>query len=183
LTRQQRNRDILRGFPVLILLILGIFFIKSTAVESDFSNAVVRDGNVFVQIEGEVSHPGVYSFDHEPSVFEAIEKGGISSGINNIPADSLSSGAKVTVHAEKGVYECICGEMPSFNKITLGIPVSINRESEEGLVAVPGIGRQLAAVIVKERDRRGGFKSLEELKTVSGIGQKKYKTILEYVTL
>jgi competence protein ComEA len=169
-----------------MLLMLGIFFLKSTAVDNDFTAAVHRDGSVFVQIEGDVRHPGVYSFDHAPGVHEVIDKGegpALLSGAGSMSHDSLSSGAKITVRADKDGYSYRLSEMSSFNRITLGIPVSINRETEEGLTAVPGIGPQLATEIVKERDKRGGFKSLEELRTVSGIGQKKYKTILEYVTL
>lgn len=170
----------------MILLILGISFLKSTAVDNDFANAVHGDGNVFVQVEGDVKHPGVYSFDHDPGVYEAIEKGGghaSLSGAGDMAHGPLSSGAKIMVRADKDGYTYSLSEMSSFNRITLGLRVSINRETEEGLTAVPGIGQQLAAEIVRDRDKRGGFKSLDELKTVSGIGQKKYKTILEYVTL
>jgi competence protein ComEA len=186
LTRQQSNNDLLRGFPALMLLMLGIFFLKSTAVDNDFADAVHRDGSVFIQIEGDVKHPGVYSFDHEPGVHEAIEMGegpALLSGAGNTARDSLSSGAKITVRADKDGYAYSLSEMSSSSRITLGIPVSINRETEEGLTAIPGIGPQLAAEIVKERDKRGGFKSLEELRAVRGIGKKKYKVIENYITL
>lgn len=170
----------------MILLILGISFLKSTAVDNDFANAVHGDGSVFVQIDGDVRHPGVYSFDHEPGVHEVIIKAEGPASLSNakkMTYGPLPSGTKITVSGDKDAYAYSCSEMSSFNRITLGLPVSINREAEEGLTAVPGIGQQLAAEIVREREKRGGFKSLEELKTVSGIGQKKYKTILEYVTL
>ena len=74
-------------------------------------------------------------------------------------------------------------EISSFNKITLGLPVSINMETEEGLTAVPGIGPVTAKSIVKERTSRGGFKTLEELKSVRGIGDKTYNKIITYVSL
>jgi len=74
-------------------------------------------------------------------------------------------------------------EISSFNKITLGLPVSINMETEEGLTAVPGIGPVTAKSIVKERTTRGGFKTLEELRSVRGIGDKTYNKIKTYVTL
>jgi competence protein ComEA len=185
LTKLQRNRDILKGFPVLILLILGISFLKSTADDNNSPNAVPVDGNVFVQVEGDVKYPGVYSFDHEPDINEVMEKGRgyASSAAEDNRSNPLHSGTKVMVREDKGSYGYSFGEISSFNKITLGLPVSINAESEEGLAAIPGIGQSLAGEVVRERKRHGGFKSLEELKSVSGIGDKKYKTISAHVTL
>lgn len=185
MTKQQRNKDILKGFPVLILLILGIWFLKSTAVDNNSPNAVREDGNVFVQVEGDVEYPGVYSFNHEPDINELMEKGRgeASSAAEDNKFNLLHSGTKVMIHEDKGRYSYSFGEISSFNKITLGLPVSINTETEEGLAAVPGIGPSLAGEVVRERNRRGGFKSIEELKAVSGIGEKKYSTITKYVTL
>jgi competence protein ComEA len=184
LTKQQRNKDFLKGFPVLILLILGIWFLKSTAVDSNSPDAVPADGDVFVQVEGDVEYPGVYSFDHEPGVDEVLGKAktGKEAAVNPA-AGLLHSGCRVTVLGDKDGYIYSYGEISAFNKITLGLPVSINTESEEGLAAVPGIGRSLAGEVVRERKRRGGFKRIEELRSVSGIGDKKYKTIVTYVTL
>jgi competence protein ComEA len=75
------------------------------------------------------------------------------------------------------------GDIPAFYKFTLGIPISLNRESEEGLTAVPGIGPKLAGAIVRYRDTRGGYKALSEIKDVPGIGDKTYKKILPYLEL
>jgi competence protein ComEA len=185
LTKQQRHKDILKGFPVLILLMLGISFLKSAAGDNNSPDAVHADGNVFVQVEGDVEFPGVYSFDHEPDLSEAMEKGRgeSSSSTEDNKSNPLHSGTKVMIREEKGRFRYSFGEISSFNKITLGLPVSINAESEEGLAAVPGIGQSLAGEVVRERKRRGGFKSLEELKSVNGIGDKKYKTISAHVTL
>ena len=73
--------------------------------------------------------------------------------------------------------------MSAFYKFTLGIPLSLNEESEEGLTAIPGIGPGLAGVIVNERNKRGGFKDLDEIKTIYGIGEKVYKKIAPYIRL
>ena len=71
-------------------------------------------------------------------------------------------------------------EMTAFQKMTLGMHVSINLESLEGLTAVPGIGPGLAGLIVRERDNRGGFKSLDEIKSIRGIGPGLYKRVRPY---
>lgn len=74
-------------------------------------------------------------------------------------------------------------EMTAFQKITLGEPISINRESLEGLTAVPGIGPRIAGSIVKERDKKGGFKNLDEIKSINGVGSKLYERIKYFLIL
>ena len=74
-------------------------------------------------------------------------------------------------------------EMSAFHKVTLGIPVNINRESVEGLTAIPGIGKSLALTIEAERKKRKGFKDINELKTIPGIGDKLFLKISPYIRL
>jgi competence protein ComEA len=181
LIKEQRDKDLIKGFPVLILVILALSFLKA-AVTDHTPVTIPAQGDVYVQIEGDIKYPGIYSFNHQPDLRELIEMGGGSKSATP-PAIPFHSGSKVTVLEDKGSYACSHGEISSFHKISLGLPVSLNTESEEGLTAVPGIGPSLAETIVKERTRRGGFKNLEELKSVYGIGDKKYKTIISYVTL
>jgi competence protein ComEA len=58
----------------------------------------------------------------------------------------------------------------------------LNSESKIGLTAIPGIGLGLAKAIVEERTKRGGFKSLDELLSVHGIGEKLYRKMTPYLT-
>lgn len=48
-----------------------------------------------------------------------------------------------------------------------------NRASEAELTLLPGVGPRLARALIAERERRGGFRSLAELRAVRGIGDKK----------
>ena len=79
--------------------------------------------------------------------------------------------------------EIITGEMTAFYKVTLGIPVSLNRENLEGLTAIPGIGATRAAAIIRARISRGGFKKLEDLLLVQGIGQGVFEKVSRYLIL
>jgi competence protein ComEA len=47
----------------------------------------------------------------------------------------------------------------------------------EDLCLIPGIGESLAQEIITYRERRKGFRSVEELKNVRGIGGKKYQNL------
>ena len=61
--------------------------------------------------------------------------------------------------------------------------VSINDGSEAELQTVSGIGPKMAKKIVDYRQEHGPFKSLEELRQVKGIGPALYKKIVEKVRL
>ncbi|MBI4357783.1 MAG: helix-hairpin-helix domain-containing protein [Candidatus Omnitrophica bacterium] len=62
-------------------------------------------------------------------------------------------------------------------------PISINKADAEGLQAVRGIGPALAERIIDFRSANGGFKSLEELKEVRGIGDAKFEKMKGQLTL
>jgi len=186
LRTEQKYDNTLKGFWVLIPVMLALFLSRSTGVNSPKGKAIPQ-GNVFVQIEGDIKHPGVYSFDSQADVRELIELGGgiksfthASMDLEDIP---IHSGSKITIQRDNEGLKFIHDEMSSFHKITLGMPISINTESEDGLTAVPGIGPLLAKAIVKKRTEHGGFKALEELKSVHGIGEKTYNKIITHVTL
>ena len=60
---------------------------------------------------------------------------------------------------------------------------NINTAEIQELEKLPGIGEVKASQIIAYRNENGLFKNLEELKNVSGIGQKTYEALLEYITI
>ena len=61
--------------------------------------------------------------------------------------------------------------------------LDINLASIEDLTTLPGIGPALAQRIVDYREQNGRFSSVEELRNISGIGEKRLSAILEYITV
>src|SRR4030042_3706360 len=64
--------------------------------------------------------------------------------------------------------------------LVFSIPLDLNRVSVEDLCLVPEINEFLAREIVVYRKRRKGFRSVEELKNVKGIGEKKYLSLKNF---
>ena len=73
----------------------------------------------------------------------------------------------------------------TFNKTLLFAQekLNLNTATFEQLKALPGIGEATAKKILELRESKGGFKSLEELKEVKGIGDKKFEVLKNYLTL
>lgn len=61
--------------------------------------------------------------------------------------------------------------------------ISINSACVNELCQLPGIGEATALKIIEYRDINGGFKELEEIKSVKGIGDKKYEQIKDLICL
>ena len=94
----------------------------------------------------------------------------------------MESGDNVIISIDGGKPNIAVQEMTAFHKLTLGIPLSINRESEVGFTSLPGIGPILAGAIVSERKKIGGFKKVKELLNVQGMGERKYGKIRSFIT-
>ena len=65
--------------------------------------------------------------------------------------------------------------------LALSAKLDINKATAAELEALPGIGPSLAARIVEQRRAAGGFRSVEDLLTVRGIGQKTLAKFRQWV--
>lgn len=63
------------------------------------------------------------------------------------------------------------------------LTVNINSAPQEELVLLPGIGDATALKIIEYREKNGPFKSIEDIKNVSGIGDKKFEAIKDSITI
>ena len=61
--------------------------------------------------------------------------------------------------------------------------VNINSATAEQLTTLPGVGEKLAARIVEYRQKSGGFKSVQELMNVQGVGEKNFQKIQGYLSV
>jgi competence protein ComEA len=191
------------GYLLLLLTLLAIHFLKPVLTPS-VSPRSADKGQLFIQVGGDIKSPAVYAFKSPPDLTLLINRAGGLRYDRDLPIQSkdltISSGMEVTVHLEgkqtlvpqsaalpravsEGAPVVKVREMSAFYKTTLGIPIYLNSESEMGFTAIPGIGLGLAKAIVEERTKRAGFKSLGELLSINGIGEKLYRKITPYLTL
>jgi competence protein ComEA len=91
-----------------------------------------------------------------------------------LPAAPVTSGASVSSPptGARNAVEPSNGGPPSTGSRTRAgaTPLDLNRATAEELERLPGIGAVLAERIVAYRDSKGGFRSVEELEQVRGVG-------------
>ena len=84
---------------------------------------------------------------------------------------------------KQGEIKIRISRMAANKLLVFSIPLDLNRVSLEDLCLIPGIGESLAQEIIVYRERRRGFRSIEELKNVKGIGEKKWKDFKKFFTV
>ena len=120
----------------------------------------------FVEVTGNVPHPGVFAFPKPPTLGEVWTKAG-APGTAPDRDKTIASGSRVERTPEGGYR---VAAMSGAQLVTLGLPVDLNRATAQDLDALPGLGPALAQRIVDYRKAHGPFKQIEDLREVSGIG-------------
>ncbi len=81
------------------------------------------------------------------------------------------------------VIVSVCQARLCFSVEQIEGKVNINSATEAQIALLPGIGAKLAAEVVNFRTSNGGFKAVEDIKKVSGVGDKKFEKIKDFVIL
>lgn len=63
------------------------------------------------------------------------------------------------------------------------LALNLNTATPKQLEALPGVGPVLAKRIVDFREKKGGYKRIEELLAVPGISERKFKVLREYLVV
>lgn len=133
-----------------------------------------------VHVAGAVQRPGVYPFREKSRVEDVLV---LAQPLPEADLDALNLAAYLRDEQRIYVpYRDADGGGTAAGPVhngSVGEPgkVNINTAGPEELMTLPGIGPALAQRIVDYRTTQGSFRSLEELKNVSGIGDKKYQNI------
>jgi competence protein ComEA len=66
---------------------------------------------------------------------------------------------------------------------TAAAPVNLNTATVEQLATIPGVGPRMAERIIDYRQKNGGFKKVEDLMNVSGVGEKSFLKMKPLITV
>ncbi len=143
---------------------------------------------VVVFVSGEVASPGVYTLPPGSRVVDAITAAG---GLTP-DAEPSAVNQAVLLHDGMQIHVPSMGEAVTPAPVTSGqeqsaarpgAKLNINLATAAELEALPGIGPALAEAIVRQREAMGGFKAVEDLLEVPGIGEAKFNDIRDLVTV
>lgn len=134
-----------------------------------------------VYVVGRVARPGVYRLRAGSRLQAALRAaGGPRPGADLMAvnlAAPLTDGQQVMI-PKRG--EALPGG--SMSSPTQDAPISLSRASQQELEGLDGIGPTLAARIIAWRDEHGGFRTVDELGDVPGIGDARLEALREQVT-
>lgn len=182
-------------------------------LNDDVSEIEVKDKKIEevyyqVDIKGQINNPGIYTVKDGSRVIDVIKLAGDLTEIADTSVLNLSK--KVTDEMVIIVYSI--DEVASFTEtlekekqeqekcikyseiindacisneevVSSSLKISINTATIEELMMLPGVGEVKAKAIISYREQIGGFKSIDEVKEVEGIGESLFDQIKENITI
>ena len=194
---------------IIILIIMAItliYYIYSTKENEEIesfeqTNEIIQNDTemeeikekIKIHIAGAVNKEGLYELEEEQRIADAIE---IAGGLKNDAdlsdinlASKLEDGMKIYIPTvnettnENINTENTYATQNSNTQEKATDKININTASESELDTLPGIGPSTALKIIKYREETGKFKSIEDIKEVSGIGESKYEQIKDLIKI
>jgi len=147
---------------------------------------------IWVDVVGAVRQPGLYSLPPGSRVASAIQRaGGVRARAERAAvnlAARLADGQQIVVplRGQGGVTATAAGGSApaasagaagATSAAAPGAVISLSSASQEQLETLDGIGPGLAGRIIQYRAVHGGFRSVDELQEVSGIGDKRFQAL------
>ena len=143
------------------------------------SDSAAIEQYLYVHIVGEVVTPGMYQLPLGARLVDAVFAAG---GLTEFADTSSVNLARELSDGEQVVVSSVNEQSETLGTSSGGL-ISINRASDKELEELPGIGPALSARIIAWREANGGFKSIEDLLKVSGIGENLLSGLKDSVTL
>jgi len=224
----EKNKIIITLISLIFLLVGAVVYTilrpnkKEEIIEpiiKEVKEEVIIEEKIKVDIKGSVNNPGVYEMNSGDRVIDVITKAdGLKEEANteyinlskkivdemiiiiysNDEVNKFKEEEKEIIYIE---YECVCPDNINDTCIskddtvnTNGVKeesnteerdnlVSINKGTLEELMTLSGVGESKAKAIIEYRETNGEFKTLEELMNVSGIGESAYSKIKDNIKL
>lgn len=177
----------------------------------NMTNIITMPEIIKVEIKGEVENPGVFTITKGSRVEDLLKKVKLkktaSLEFNNL-SKKLNDEDVVIIYSDQEIKnfqngntavkyvekECICPSIKNiscFNNAVTNLDglinntgkVSLNSALIDELITLPGIGEAKAKLIIEYREQNNGFKDIEEIMNIKGIGEKMFEKIKPYITL
>lgn len=173
----KNNYDLAKSYNrsiLLLSLLVTVFYVLVTYIPNmsspDEKAPISKSVYIEIATENESSYVVKLEGDHEVNQFAESYR------LHRLPRN----GDKLIITGEN---EVVFSRINGRKSLALGVPIGINSATLEDLLMLPGIGPKLAKKIIEYRKFKGRFKNPYELRKVHGIGQKKFKSIRQLISL
>ncbi len=161
--------------------------IETTETTEGDKEQTTQVSELIVDISGCVKTPGVYEISDGTRLHSVIEMaGGLTKdadidAINQ--AELVTDGQKILIPAKvdtpnDGGTGVASGDV--MNGLT-NSKININQADSTALQEIPGVGPATADKIIQYRDDNGRFQTIEDIKNVSGIGEKTFEKMKDKI--
>ena len=174
--------------------------IETSTEKSDDTSK--QNSDIAVYISGEVKKPQVVKMKTGDRLVDAVEKCGGMTKDADLNAINLALLLKDEAHyiipkigdtsivSQQNYVNQSSTDDKSINSISSvdtsnssKSTININTADKTALMSLPSIGEKTAQKIIDYRENNGKFQTKEELKNVTGIGDKKYSQLEEFITV
>ena len=160
---------------------------SNTKKEKEVENISTKEVTVYVS--GAINNPGIVTLNQGDRLSDAVDKlGGMTED-----ADFNQVNLAIKVEDEKHYIIPKIGEKieipveqrqeSALENKENSTKININSATIEELDTLPGVGEATANKILNYRNENGKFNSIEEIKNVNGIGDKKYEEIKDLISV
>ena len=158
--------------------------VETTVLAEKTEVSTTQEAVIFVDIKGAVNNPGVYQMKSGDRVKDALDAAG---GLTD-EADSQKVNLAQRVEDQMVIVVPKVGE--EVTEIPAGVTskeaakdgkVNINTATVEELKTLKGVGEKKAEAIIEYRKKNGSFQTKEDLMKVRGIGKKLFESFQERI--
>lgn len=158
--------------------------IESTSVESSSDvESTNSTKKMYIDIKGEVNNPGVYKMKSGSRVTDLIKDAG---GFKKDADQSAVNLAKQLIDQDMIIVYKV-GQAPKNNLMDSSPKdeekVNINKADSEELQKLDRVGEKMAQKIIDYRNQHNGFHSIDEIKQISGFGEKTFERLKDSLTI
>ncbi|MBI3399107.1 MAG: helix-hairpin-helix domain-containing protein [Deltaproteobacteria bacterium] len=173
--------DQLKNIALLIIAIflVAIYFLKEFHIfKKPASISASQSGKqtIIIEVEDSSGISKVYTHPKDASLKDVMDKAGVKGYKHTDTA--IESGSKITINKDGSAD---VGLMSGEKHLIFSIPLNINKATAQDFEALPGIGPKVAERIIETRERLGGFRTVEGLKKVRGMGGKKLDRLKNFI--
>ena len=159
-------------------------------IKNDTIDGKENSNMITIYISGQVNNPGIVTLESNKRLADAIDiLGGVT---KDADLNRVNMALKIKdeehyiipkIGEEISNDNLLIDNTKDFNEKVDNNKININLATIKDLEDLPGIGEATANKIIRYRDENGNFKTIDEIKNVNGIGDKKYEDLKELISI